>query len=155
VNEQTQVVSFDDVKAELGFDRFNSVLTEGWNIEPKRKPSCFIPPKDSPKVYITSKPEQYQQAHKTSEANFDIYEGAIIQRKDFTKYDQPLIDAIQNIIKNSEYTLTLRAVHYKLLNYGVKIQRDQHKYSNKPKNYAYLSVVATKMRVFGVIPFHN
>ena len=117
--------------------------------------SFFIPPKDSPKVYITSKPEQYQQAHKTSEANFDIYEGAIIQRKDFTKYDQPLIDAIQNIIKNSEYTLTLRAVHYKLLNYGVKIQRDQHKYSNKPKDYAYLSVVATKMRVFGVIPFHN
>jgi hypothetical protein len=100
-------------------------------------------------------PEQYQQAYKTSEANFDIYEGAIVQRKDFTKYDQPLIDAIQNIIKNSEYTLTLRAVHYKLLNYGVKIQRDQHKYSNKPKDYAYLSVVATKMRVFGVIPFHN
>jgi hypothetical protein len=54
VNERTQVVSFDDVKAELGFDRFNSVLTEGWNIEPKRKPSFFIPPKDSPKVYITS-----------------------------------------------------------------------------------------------------
>jgi hypothetical protein len=54
IDERTQVVFFDDVKAELGFDRFNSILTEGWNIEPKRKPSFFIPPKDSPKVYITS-----------------------------------------------------------------------------------------------------
>lgn len=54
IDERTQVVFFDDVKADLGFDRFNSILTEGWNVEPKRKPSFFIEPKDSPKVYITS-----------------------------------------------------------------------------------------------------
>ena len=99
-------------------------------------------------------PEEYQKAYRTSEANFDYYEGEIKQRKNFTKYDQQLIVAIKDIIEKSEYTLTLRAVHYKLLNYGVKINRDQHIYSNRPKDYKYLSVVATKMRVFGVIPFH-
>ena len=54
IDERTQVVFFDDVQAKLGFERFNSILTEGWNIEPKRKQSFFIQPKDSPKVYITS-----------------------------------------------------------------------------------------------------
>jgi len=54
ITEATQIVFFDDVKAEMGFDRFNSILTEGWNIEPKWKPAFYIAPEDSPKVYITS-----------------------------------------------------------------------------------------------------
>lgn len=54
VDERTQVVFFDDVRADLGFDRFNSILTEGWTIEKKMKQSFFIPPEESPKVYITS-----------------------------------------------------------------------------------------------------
>lgn len=54
VKESTQVVWFDDVKPDLGFDRFNSILTDGWNIEPKYKSSFFIDPKDSPKVLICS-----------------------------------------------------------------------------------------------------
>jgi hypothetical protein len=54
VDERTQVVVFDDVRAELGFDRFHSILTEGWSIEKKMKPSFSIPPEHSPKVYITS-----------------------------------------------------------------------------------------------------
>lgn len=54
INEATQIVFFDDVKAEMGFDRFNSILTEGWNIEPKWKPAFYIAPENSPKVYITS-----------------------------------------------------------------------------------------------------
>lgn len=104
---------------------------------------------------IEMTPEQYQRAYKTKEANYDTYTGVINPRKNFTKYDQPLIDAIKDIISKSEYTLTIRAVHYKLLNYGIKINRDQHTYSNKPKDYTYLSGVATKMRVFGVIPFDD
>lgn len=54
VKESTQVVWFDDVKPDMGFDRFNSILTDGWNIEKKYKDSFFIDPKDSPKVLICS-----------------------------------------------------------------------------------------------------
>src|ERR1017187_7258289 len=54
VSESTQMVFFDDVKPSLGFDRFNSILTDGMNVEAKNKPSRFIPPERSPKFYITS-----------------------------------------------------------------------------------------------------
>ena len=54
INETTQIVFFDDVQPKLGFDRFNSILTDGWNIEHKNKPSFYLKPSDSPKVYITS-----------------------------------------------------------------------------------------------------
>jgi hypothetical protein len=54
VDETSQVVFFDDVRADLGFERFNSLLTEGWSIEKKMKPSFTIDPENSPKVYIAS-----------------------------------------------------------------------------------------------------
>ena len=54
VSDSTQVVFFDDVKSKLGFDRFNSILTDGWNIEKKNKDEFAIPPEDSPKVLIGS-----------------------------------------------------------------------------------------------------
>lgn len=54
VSDSTQIVFFDDVKTKLGFDRFNSILTDGWNIEKKNKDEFAIPPEDSPKVLIGS-----------------------------------------------------------------------------------------------------
>ena len=54
VNDSTQIVFFDDVKAKLGFDRFNSILTDGWNIEKKNKDEFPIPPEDSPKVLMSA-----------------------------------------------------------------------------------------------------
>lgn len=54
INDRTQIVYFDDVKQSFDFLRFNSILTEGWEIEPKNKPSFRIEPENSPKVYITS-----------------------------------------------------------------------------------------------------
>jgi hypothetical protein len=54
VTDSTQIVFFDDVKNKLGFDRFNSILTDGWNIEKKNKDEFFIKPEDSPKILITS-----------------------------------------------------------------------------------------------------
>ena len=42
ITQSTQVVWFDDVKATLGFDRFNSILTDGWDIEKKYAQQDFF-----------------------------------------------------------------------------------------------------------------
>jgi hypothetical protein len=54
ITDSTQLVSFDDVKSKLGFDRFNSLLTEGWSIEKKNKDEYYILPINSPKTVLTS-----------------------------------------------------------------------------------------------------
>lgn len=54
VSRSTQVAWFDDVKPDLGFDRFNSILTDGWNVEHKFKSSFFLPAEESPKMIICS-----------------------------------------------------------------------------------------------------
>lgn len=54
VCDSTQIVFFDDIKMKLGFDRFNSLLTDGWNIEKKNKDEFGIEPEDSPKVLMSS-----------------------------------------------------------------------------------------------------
>lgn len=54
VTESTQVVWLDDVKPELGFETFHSVLTDGWSIEQKHKAQFYIKPMDSPKMFICS-----------------------------------------------------------------------------------------------------
>lgn len=54
IRDSTQSVLFDDVKTKLGFDRFNSILTDGWTIERKNRDEFEIRPEDSPKVLITS-----------------------------------------------------------------------------------------------------
>lgn len=54
IDDSTQVVWLDDVKPELGFETFNSVLTDGWNIEKKYQDQFYIKPEDSPKMIICS-----------------------------------------------------------------------------------------------------
>lgn len=54
VNDTTQLVYFEDVKPDFDFMRLNSVLTEGWQIEVKNKPTFRIEAADSPKTLITS-----------------------------------------------------------------------------------------------------
>lgn len=85
--------------------------------------------------------------------DYDTYEGDIKDRKGITKYDNDLIKVVIDIINNSEYILTVRSIHYQVLNYGVKIQRNQHIYSNNKKDYQYLSNLLTKLRVNGTIPY--
>jgi hypothetical protein len=54
ITESTQVVWLDDVKPDIGFDTFHSVLTDGWSIEKKFKQQFYIRPEDSPKLFICS-----------------------------------------------------------------------------------------------------
>ncbi|MBE0661392.1 MAG: hypothetical protein IH597_02905 [Bacteroidales bacterium] len=54
VDKETQVIYLDDVKPDFDFLRFNSVLTEGIEVEQKYKASYKIEIDISPKIYITS-----------------------------------------------------------------------------------------------------
>lgn len=54
VDESTQVAWIDDVQADFKFDRFNSLLTDGWNVEHKFRKEILIPHEESPKAVICS-----------------------------------------------------------------------------------------------------
>jgi hypothetical protein len=54
IKDSTQIAFFDDVKKKLAFDRFNSLLTDGWNVEKKNQGEFYIQPEDSPKVIVAS-----------------------------------------------------------------------------------------------------
>jgi len=54
VSQQTQIVWLDDPKTSFNFNSLFSNLTDGWNIEYKREHKIYIPPADSPKVFIAT-----------------------------------------------------------------------------------------------------
>jgi len=54
ITDSTQIVWVDDPPPGFPFEIFNSVLTEGWDIEKKYQTEYHINPEDSPKLYISS-----------------------------------------------------------------------------------------------------
>ncbi len=54
VDFSTQVLWLDDVSKHVDIDRFNSITTDGFNIEKKFKDSLRIPASHSPKIIICS-----------------------------------------------------------------------------------------------------
>ncbi|MDA9817147.1 DUF5906 domain-containing protein [bacterium] len=52
VRLDTEVVWIDDVGKQLDIDRFNSISTDGFNIEQKYKDSILIPAEESPKIIL-------------------------------------------------------------------------------------------------------
>jgi hypothetical protein len=54
ISDSTQIAFFDDVKKKLAFDRFNSLLTDGLNVEKKNQDEFYIQPEDCPKFLLTS-----------------------------------------------------------------------------------------------------
>ena len=54
VTVSTRVLWLDDVGKQMDIDRFNSISTDGFNVEKKFKDSIFIPPAASPKILICS-----------------------------------------------------------------------------------------------------
>ncbi len=54
ISESTQIVFIDDIKQDFDFDRFKSVLTNGWEVEAKHKATVRIPLNESPKMLIAS-----------------------------------------------------------------------------------------------------
>ena len=54
VTEQTEMVFFDDVLPNFDFGRFNSILTNGWEVEAKNKTAIRIEVEHSPKMIVAS-----------------------------------------------------------------------------------------------------
>lgn len=54
VTVSTQVLWMDDMAKHFDIDRFNSISTDGFNVEQKFKDSLKIPPEFSPKIIICS-----------------------------------------------------------------------------------------------------
>ena len=54
VTVATRILWLDDVGKQMDIDRFNSISTDGFNVEKKFKDSIFIPPAASPKILICS-----------------------------------------------------------------------------------------------------
>lgn len=54
VTQSTQIIFIDDVRPKLGFDRFNSLLTDGLTIERKNKDEVYISPKETPGLLLSS-----------------------------------------------------------------------------------------------------
>ncbi|RYM34822.1 hypothetical protein ERX46_05455 [Brumimicrobium glaciale] len=54
VTVSSRVLWLDDVGKQMDIDRFNSISTDGFNIEKKHQKSILIPPASSPKILICS-----------------------------------------------------------------------------------------------------
>lgn len=54
IEQDTQVVFFDDVDKKFGFDRLFSIITEGITVEKKNRNEYSIPFEKSPKILITT-----------------------------------------------------------------------------------------------------
>lgn len=54
ITESTEIVFFDDVRKDFEFERFNSILTNGWEVEAKHQQTIRIPLHQSPKMIIAS-----------------------------------------------------------------------------------------------------
>ena len=54
VKVSTRILWLDDIGKQMDIDRFNSISTDGFNIEKKTKDSMLIPAETSPKILICS-----------------------------------------------------------------------------------------------------
>lgn len=52
IKESTQIVWIDDIAKKFGFDRLNSVLTDGYEVEQKGKDAVHYPPGHGLKTYL-------------------------------------------------------------------------------------------------------
>lgn len=54
INNETQLIAFDDVKKNFNFEDLFSLITQGLEVERKGKDAVFIPFEESPKIIITT-----------------------------------------------------------------------------------------------------
>jgi hypothetical protein len=97
VNERTQIIYFDDMRQNFDFLTFNSNLTEGWQIERKRKDAFRFAPGENPKTYISSNTILKNSEGTTAERRQFIIEFAPFYSK-LAKQDlQPILETHGNM----------------------------------------------------------
>ena len=115
VSDSTQIVFFDDVKTKLGFDRFNSILTDGWNIEKKNKDEFAIPPEDSPKVLIGSNSILECEGSTRKRRQFILEFSNFYSKHIIKGNEEPIKDHHHCIFFNNDWELTEWQMFYSFM----------------------------------------
>lgn len=92
ISESTQIVFFDDVRHDFDFERFNSILTNGWEIEAKNQKTFRIPLENSPKMVIASNSIIQTKDGNTAERRQFILEFSDFYSKLKNVTQKPIID---------------------------------------------------------------
>jgi hypothetical protein len=87
ITNDTQVISFDDVKKGFDFERLFSAITEGITIEKKNKDAIRIPFEFSPKIVITTNYTIKGRGNSFRRRKFEV-ELKQYYRKEFTPFDE-------------------------------------------------------------------
>lgn len=131
VGLDTKVIAIEDVRKNVDFEGFYSIITEGVTVEKKNKDELFIPYKDSPKILFTTNytlPSVGNHAKRRQR----VFEFASYFNSDFTPEDlfgHKLFDDWDKDEWNRFYNLMFLAVSYyfsfgiKKVEQGLKIKR--------------------------------
>jgi hypothetical protein len=92
VNESSQIVFLDDILPDFDFEYFNSILTDGWEVEQKNKTTLRIPFEDSPKLVISSNQIMRTKKGETAERRQFIIEVSDFYSQKLADTQTPLID---------------------------------------------------------------
>lgn len=82
----TDLLVFDDVKGNFGFENLFSVITEGLTVEKKNKGEFFIPFENSPKIIINTNYALKGEGNSIERRKVD-FELEPYYKKEFTPYD--------------------------------------------------------------------
>ena len=91
ISESTDIVFFDDVRNDFDFERFNSILTNGWEIEAKNQHTFRIPLESSPKMIIASNSILKTKDGNTAERRQFILEFSDFYAKLKTETQKPVV----------------------------------------------------------------
>jgi hypothetical protein len=92
VTEATEIAFFDDIKPDFDFERFNSILTNGWETEAKNKKTLRIEVEKSPKMIIAS-----NSIMRCKDGNTATRRQYILE---FSDYYSRLLDTVQKPIEH-------------------------------------------------------
>ncbi len=92
ISESTEIVFFDDVRNDFEFERFNSILTNGWEIEAKNQKTFRIALENSPKMVIASNSIIQTKDGNTAERRQFILEFSDFYSKLKNETQKPIID---------------------------------------------------------------
>ena len=92
VSESTEVVFLDDILPDFDFEYFNSILTDGWEIEQKNKTTIRIPVDESPKMVISSNQIMKTKKGETASGRQFILEFSDFYSSMLSKTQTPVVD---------------------------------------------------------------
>ena len=132
VGLDTKIIAIEDVRKNVDFEGFYSIITEGVTVEKKNKDELFIPYKDSPKILFTTNytiPSTGDHAKRRQRVfEFSGFFSAKYTPIDF--FGHKLFDDWDKDEWNRFYNLMFTSVSY-YLNFGVKEQKSGEKIHRK------------------------